>query len=100
MDNDRFINIALNSTVTFSSISEWSHEDDKREILTAEHDKDFSFHTNNEKNPYVLLDLNNVYIIHSICIHNRRNYQNRANKIKVEISLDNNEFETIHSGFI
>lgn len=100
MDNEKFINIAPNSTVTFSSISEWSKDDDKKEILTAEHDRDFSFHTKNEKNPYVLLDLNNIYIINSICIYNRRTCQNRANKIKVEISLDNNEFEIIHSGFV
>lgn len=100
MNNGRFINIAPNSTVSFSSVSRWSNDDDEREILTAEHNRDFSFHTNNEKNPYVLLDLNNIYIVHSICIYNRRNYQNRANKIKVEISLDNNEFDTIHSGFV
>lgn len=100
MNNNRLINIALNSTVSFSSKSKWSYDDDQREILTAEHDRDFSFHTNNERNPWVLLDLNNIYIIHSICIYNRRNLQNRANKIKVEISLDNHEFEIIHSGFV
>ena len=100
MDNDRFINIAPNSTVIFSSTSEWSHDDDKREVLTAEHNREFSFHTDNEENPYVLLDLNNDYIIYSIRIYNRRNYQYRANKLKVEISLDNNEFEIIHSGFV
>lgn len=100
MDNDRFINIAPKSTVTFSSISVWSRDEDKREILTAEHDRDFSFHTDFEKNPYILLDFNDIYIVHSICIYNRRGLQNRANKIKVEISLDNNKFEIIHSGFI
>ena len=100
MDNNRFINIAPNSIVTFSSTSEWSHSDDKREIVTAEHNREFSFHTNKEKNPYVLLDLKDIYIIHSICIYNRRNLQNRANKIKIEISLDNKEFEIIHSGFV
>lgn len=57
MENNRFINIAPNSTVTFSSISKWSHDDDKREILTAEHNREYSFHTNNEKNPYVLLNI-------------------------------------------
>ena len=100
MDNNRLINIALNSTVSFSSRSVWSPDDDQKEILTAEHDLEFSFHTNNEMNPWVLLDLNNIYTIHSICIYNRRNLQNRANKIKVEISQDNYEFEIIHSGFI
>ena len=100
MNNNRLINVALNSTVTFSSKSQWSHDDDEREILTAEHDRDFSFHTNNENNPWILLDLNDVYIIHSICIYNRRDYQYRANKIKVEISTDNNQFEIIHSGFV
>lgn len=98
--NNTYINIAPYSTVTFSSTSEYSHDDDKREILTAEHDRDFSFHTDNEKNPYVLLDLNDTYIINCICIYNRRNYQERANKIKVEISLDNKEFDIIHSGFV
>ena len=100
MNDNKLINIALNSTVTFSSTSPWSHSDDKKEILTAEHDREFSFHTDFEQNPYVLLNLNDVYIVHSICIYNRRNFQNRANKLKVEISLDNIEFEIIHSGFI
>ena len=100
MYNDRFINIAPNSTVTFSSTSEWSHDDDKREILTAEHNREFSFHTDKEKNPYILLDLNNIYVVHSICIWNRRGFQYRANTLKVEISLDNNEFDIIHSGFV
>lgn len=51
MDIDRFINIAPNSTVTFSSISKWSHDDDEMEILTAEHDRDFSFHTILKRTP-------------------------------------------------
>ena len=51
MDNG-LINIALTSTVTFSSIT-ISWDDDKIEILTAEHNRDFSFHAKKEKNPYV-----------------------------------------------
>lgn len=51
MYDDRFINIAPNPTVTFSSVSEWSHVDDNREILTAEHDRDFSFHTKMRRIP-------------------------------------------------
>lgn len=100
MNDNKLINIALNSTVTFSSTSPWSHKDDNKEILTAEHNREFSFHTDFEQNPYVLLNLKDIYIIHSICIYNRRNLQNRANKIRVEISLDNKEFEVIHSGFV
>ena len=45
MANEK-INVALNSTVTFSSQSIYSEKDDSREILTAEHGRDFSFHTN------------------------------------------------------
>ena len=45
MSRSDLINIALNASVTFSSKSQWSRSDDSREILTAEHNRDFSFHT-------------------------------------------------------
>ena len=52
-----FVNIAEKSKVTFSSMSQWSTEDDCREIVTAEHNRNFSFHTDKEYNPWVELDL-------------------------------------------
>ena len=57
------INVSLDATVTFSSTSMWSTKDDAKEILTAEHNKDFSFPTECEKDPWIELDLKKSYVL-------------------------------------
>ena len=95
------VNIAKKSKVTFSSTSQWSTDNDCREILTAEHNLDFSFHTDLESNPWVELDLGAIYVLHSIVVFNRKNVcQNRAYNLKVAISNDKFHYEIIHQGFI
>lgn len=97
-----FVNIAKNSKVTFSSMSKWSTDEDFREIVTAEHDRDYSFHTNLEHNPWVELDLGAIYVLHNIVVFNIKNkdYQDRANNLQVAISTDKVNYEIIHKGFI
>ena len=100
-DNMNLINIAKKSKVTFSSTSQWSTDEDSREILTAEHNLDFSFHTDLENNPWVELDLGASYLLYNIVVFNRKNdSQNRAYNLKVTISNDQVHYEVIHSGFI
>lgn len=95
------VNVALNSTVTFSSRSQWSTKDDAKEILTAEHNRDFSFHTECENAPWVELDLKQSYLLEKIVIFNRqRMCQERAYSISVWLSNDKNSYELIHKGFI
>ena len=96
-----FINIAKNATVTFSSKSSWSTDEDCKEILTAEHNRDFSFHTNREHNPWVELDLKSSYVLQSIVVFNRKDAcQNLAYTLQVEISNDKVNYEIIHKGFL
>ena len=97
-----FVNIAKNSKVTFSSMSQWSTDEDFREIVTAEHDRDYSFHTSLEHNPWVELDLGAIYVLHNIVVFNIKNkdYQDRANNLQVAISTDKVNYEIIHKGFI
>lgn len=95
------VNIAKNAKVTFSSSSPWSTDDDCKEILTAEHNRDFSFHTNQEYNPWVELDLGAIYVLHKIVVFNRKKCcQERAHNLKVAISNDKVKYEIIHKGFI
>lgn len=95
------INVSLDATVTFSSTSRWSTKDDAKEILTAEHNKDFSFHTECEKDPWIELDLKKSYVLEKITIFNRqKKVQERAYSISIQISNDKEEYDLIHKGFI
>lgn len=95
------INIAKNSNVTFSSTSKWSTDNDCREIVTAEHNLDFSFHTDLENNPWVELDLGTSYVLYNIVVHNRKSFcKENAYTLQVAISNDKLNYEIIHKGFI
>lgn len=95
------VNIAKKSKVTFSSTSQWSNDNDCEEVLTAEHNLDFSFHTDLESNPWVELDLGVSYVLYNIVVFNRKNSnQSRAYNLKVAISNDKFHYEIIHQGFI
>lgn len=96
-----FVNIAKKSKVTFSSTSRWSTDDDYIEILNAEHNRNFSFHTDLEHNPWVELDLGAIYVLHNIVVFNRKDLcQDRAYTLQVAISNDKMDYEIIHKGFI
>lgn len=96
-----FVNIAKNAKVSFSSTSHWSNDDDYNEILTGEHNRNFSFHTNLEHNPWVELDLGATYVLHDIVVFNRKDgYKERAYNLQVAISNDKLNYEIIHKGFI
>lgn len=96
-----FVNIAKNAKVTFSSTSQWSTDNDCKEIITAEHNLDFSFHTDLEHNPWVELDLGETYVLHHIVVFNRKKFcKEKAYTLKVEISNDKKNYDIIHKGFI
>ena len=96
-----FVNIAKKSKITFSSMSQWSTDEDYKEIVTAEHNRDFSFHTDLEHNPWIELDLGAIYVLHNIVVFNRKNAcQDRAYTLKIAISNDKVNYELIHKGFI
>lgn len=96
-----FVNIAKKAKVTFSSTSQWSTENDSRDIVSIDHDKDFSFHTSLEHNPWVELDLGASYVLNNIVVFNRKKMsQDRAYTLQVAISNDKENYELIHKGFI
>ena len=101
MSSNKLINIAPKANVTFSSFSQWSKPDDAREILTAEHNRPFSFHTLEEEHPWIELDLQKKYPIQTIILYNRTDgFQFKAYSLNVQISSDKIEYEYIHKGFI
>ena len=100
-ENMNLVNIAKKAKVDFSSTSKWSTDDDSKEIITAEHNKDFSFHTALENNPWVELDLGANYVLYNIVVFNRKKCcQNKAYNLNVAISKDKIHYEIIHRGFI
>ena len=90
------INIAPLSEVAISSKSKWSTSDEEREILTAEHDRAFSFHTELEDSPWILVDLKKCYCISYIRILNRLDIcQEKARTLRVEYSNDGKNYDIL-----
>lgn len=84
------INIAPVGKVLFSSMSTWSTEKDSRDILLADNDRDFSFHTTEENCPWLIIDLLNEYSIKKIRIKNRLKVcQEKARTLRIEKLLCN-----------
>ena len=90
------INIAPLAEVTISSKSKWSTDDDEREIVTAEHDRNFSFHTDLEESPWILVDLKRDYRISHIRILNRLDYcKEKAKSLRIEDSNDKENYNIL-----
>ena len=68
-------NIALNKRATQSSLSQWSRgstpEEDAGQAVNGLPAKDYAFHTDNEHNPWWMVDLGSAAQIHLIRIYNR-----------------------------
>lgn len=94
------INVAPGGIASQSSYSQWSKSDDASRALTDDGEREFSFHTAKEKDPWWMVDLKKAYPITSISIINRRNraFYHLARTIAVECSRDGTEWLTIHSG--
>lgn len=95
------INLARNSDVNISSSSVFSSETDLRDIILGEHDREYSFHTNKEKNPWIEFDLKHIFTIHKIVIFNRKKHcKNRAYHLCVQTSIDGKNYDLIHMGYL
>ncbi len=85
------VNIAPASLVVFSSRSKYSHTDDDTEILMNTRQTGFSFHTEFELNPWLIVDLNEIHELHSIKVTNRLDCcQEKASKLKIQSAIVNN----------
>ena len=97
--NNNLTDIAPKGKATQSSLSKWSKKDDaQRAVLNVE--SDFAFHTDLEDKPWWQVELDSVYPIEYILIHNRKRtqFQNKSKFLKVEISLDNKNWKTVYAG--
>lgn len=65
------INIAPLGKIKFSSKSRWSLDDDHLEIVNPTHDRSYSFHTDKESAPWIVVDLGLVCPIKKIRVTNR-----------------------------
>jgi hypothetical protein len=119
----RYIRLSLQEKVSFhlDEIEAWNIEDEnvaqnKSVIMSSTHRQDkpkinrnatngrisggASFHTSNEDNPWVVLDLENYELIKSIRLFNRTGtYFTRASSIVVEVSNNLKDWEVIFDNY-
>ncbi len=96
-------NLALNKRATQSSLSSWSKgstlEEDARNAVNGDPSKDYGFCTNNDSNPWWMVDLGRRARIQFMRIFNRDNtpeqIQRRASPLIVEASCDGQQWKTL-----
>ncbi len=79
--------IGLDATYTASSLI-GQHSKEKDTLLKNGSRGEFAFHTENEKNPYIVIDLKKRLAIDKIAILNRKGYEDRANTLTLSFSDD------------
>lgn len=93
-------NLALNKSAAQSSLSEWSRPTIAEEAgrgVNGQITGDCSFHTDNENNPWWLVDLGKVKPLKEIRIFNRPGpYRVRARTLKVFITEDAEGWTEVH----
>lgn len=95
------INLAKGKKAWLSAASKWSHPNDAWRAMDDDGQRDFSFHTGQEDNPWWLIDLEQVYSLFFIVIGNRRKmHQEMAGTLTIEVSNDLLAWEMVHTGRI
>lgn len=93
--------LAKGKKAWLSSESKWSRPNDAWRAMDDDGQRDFSFHTGQQDNPWWLIDLEQVYRLFFIVIGNRRTLcQERAGTLTVEVSNDLQAWELVHTGQI
>jgi hypothetical protein len=95
-------NLALGKRATQSSLSQWSKgatlEEDAGYAVSGAPSRD-GFHTNEDANPWWMVDLGSTAQVHLIRIFNRERIpdwiQQRANPLVVEVSNDGEQWATL-----
>jgi hypothetical protein len=94
------INVALNKPAEQSSLSQWSRPGEAGRAVSGQFPDAFAFHTEHEANPWWQVDLETVYPIEAIFIHNRRPlFRERAHTVRVEVAKRPDEWVLVHAGF-
>jgi hypothetical protein len=91
-DTAALVDLAFRKPARSSSISTWSrHQDPERDARGANgavlHD-DLAFHTQEERNPWWLVDLGDECFVHEVKIVNRRLHPERFLQFQISTSLD------------
>lgn len=83
-----------------SSISKWSRDDDAQRAVSSDSYKDFAFHTDHEETPWWELAFDTPQSAKILLVSNRRRtlFQDLARSIRVEISPNGKDWNTIHEG--
>lgn len=101
ISNPELMDVAPRGVATQSSLSKWSKKNDAQRAVMGLND-DFSFHTDINVNeiPWWQLELDDIYTVDYIEIHNRKSnqYQDIARYIKILISIDGTNWKTIYNG--
>ena len=94
------VNVALGKPSTQSSISRWSIGKTKEEDARGGNDGRitgrYGFHTNEEENPWWLVDLGRVYLIDQIRISNRHEQAYRLRHFSILGSTNGTDWALLH----
>jgi hypothetical protein len=94
------LNVALGKPSTQSSISHWSIGKTKEEDARGGNDgcitSQYGFHTDEEENPWWLVDLGSVYLVNNVRIFNRHEVAHRLRHFSILGSTDGTDWTLLH----
>jgi FkbM family methyltransferase len=95
------VNVAVNAECIQSSISPWSiSEDEAKHVLEARRNGSYAFHTADERQPWLLIDLGTPHRLNEIIVFNRivdgPDLAERANSLMVSASIDGYSWKILH----
>jgi len=83
-------NLALHRPVTMSSMFPWEGRDPSK-LVDGDREKN-GFHTNNDGQQWVVIDLGAVRKFDKVVVYNRSEYPERAVPLRLEVSKDNQNY--------
>ncbi len=85
-------NLAYRKPATQSSVSPWSNRDtvglDAQGAVDGDLDVDYGFHTGEEKDPWWQVDLQGLFLVQEVRIHNRQHCAQRLSFFSLLTSVD------------
>lgn len=99
---DKYFNVAENAVVIQSSISKWSRLNQINQFVKGGECKDFTVHTDFEKDPWVKIELEEICYPDFIVVENRKRipFDEIAYTLKVECSCDDQRYQVLHCGYL
>lgn len=96
---EKYIDVAVGKNATQSSFSYWSTDEDAKGAISGVEDERFGFHTDEEDNPWWMLDLGQKVPAYAIEIVNRKDgFEDKERSLNVEVSVDGENWILIHDG--